>query len=283
MQTKKGMPVAGALLGALAGLIVALILQVGGIVPATRLVLFGSVGLAMAIGSLVLTIVYKRVAFIVVQVIAIAILGFGLTGIPAMNATGALTGGCTLEGTSTWPDTATPDSTSVMDPFTVDPEGELAWSGTTPQVFTDWDSAISLDVGGFKVRLWSDTNPNDGGATEWGNVEDVAGYIADIESTTGISLSGVYHLYGNLDAQGQCAMDGYIVIPPDNLFDGLVLIILWVLLVIIVIVMIVLVIVVCGRRRAIARGVGEGSDADAAAEAAEEDLGESLGEQDMSR
>lgn len=223
-----GKPILGACLGALAAVFVVVILQQGGILPPERLVLFGLLGLGIGVGAFALSTAFKARPFLIVQAIAVLFLGFALSGIPAFGASGYITGGCYVDG-ETPEDAATPDETSVSEPFIIDRAGPLDWYADSPGVFTDWQTKLSLDVGGFAVPVWSGTHPNDGRATDWGKVEDIGEYVEDVKGATGLTLSGVYHLYGSLVAgEGSCTMSAYIVIPPTSLFAGPLLLGSWI-------------------------------------------------------
>ncbi len=260
MKIRKGWPILGAVLGGLGALVLILILMFAAIVPPTRFVVWGLLGLGILVGSLMLTVVIKSVKFITILVIAVAMLVWSGLGFPAHNANGDLTGGCDLAGLSFdgggLPlDAATPQETSVADPFVIEPTGSIEWSGSTPGAFEGWGAWLAVDFGGFAVRVWDGGHDNSGLDPDEGGTIDVGSYVDDIENATHLQLAGVLHLYGNINSpDGACDMDAYLELPSDGLFAGLVLKILWVILAIIAIVLLILMIPVCRARKAIRTG-----------------------------
>lgn len=276
----QGKPIIGALLGALAALIVILILMFGAIVPPTQFVVWGLLGLGVIAGSLLLTTAFRSARFVTVLVVSVAMLVWSAVGLPSHNANGDLTGGCTLAGTSTGADgspldAATPGSTSVSDPFVIDPGGEIEWSGSTPGAFEGWKGSIAVDFGGFPIPVWSNGHENSGLDPDEGGTIDVGGQVDDFEGSTGIALAGVFHLVGNIhSADGACDMDAYLELPSDGLFSGLVLIVLWVLLAVVLVVLVVLMLPVCRVRKAARNAPSGATDAVAAAGAGVPGAGE---------
>ncbi len=256
MNTTKGKPILGAILGALAALVFILILAIGGIQPPDQFVVWTLLGLGVLVGALMLTVALKSVKFVTIMVIAVVMVVWGAVGASSHFGTGYLDGGCELEGLSSdgqgLPlDLATPEQTSANDPFEIASDGTIDWKGTTPGGFEGWDAWLKVDFGGFRIPVWENTNPNTGLSPAEEGMVDVGGNVTDIEDKSGLTLSGVFELYGSIESQdGVCDMSAYIVLPPDGIFSGPILITLWIILAVIVIVLVILMIPVCAAHRA---------------------------------
>lgn len=269
MPEMKGRPIVGAVLGGLAALVIVLILQQGAVAPLTRFSVFVALGLGIGLGSLLLSGVYRVVTVYVVQSVAVALLALGLTGIPALGAHGGITGGCTASGASTYPDIATPATTSIANPFDVDPDGLVRWKGTSPGPFTDWDGVIAMDIAGFAVPIWTYSAANELLESEKSGIRDVAADLDELESYSGIRLSGVYHVWGEYDAEeGFCEFDAYVRIAPESLFAGPILVGLWSALALIVLIIIVYLIRLLRAGAGLASLFGGGATGAAAAASA---------------
>ncbi len=228
MPRPVGKPILGAAIGAASGAIAVLILQQGGIVPPTRLVLFGILGVAASAGSLLLTVTFRRPAPIVVQGACVAAVAFALTGIPAMSHHGNLSEPCEATATSSLPDTASPADTSVSDPFDLDSEGTLDYRVTVPGGLSDWSYSASLDVGGFPLVIWADHFPDETFGPVYEGTQDIGEDVQTIEDITGLRITGVYHVTGWVAGdEGRCDVDAYVRLKPPNLFSGAILVGLW--------------------------------------------------------
>ena len=98
---KQARPWSGFFLGLLLGLAVAVLLQQAGVWPLDRLLLYGSAGVFALIGILMSGAGRDRAgAFssIVPLVLAVALIGWGATGIAEVNESGQINGGCTVTG-----------------------------------------------------------------------------------------------------------------------------------------------------------------------------------------
>lgn len=224
-------PWTGATLGLILGLLMVLLLWQLGVVPPDRLPLFGITALTTFVGAWLLTqrIALARSQFLWISVLCAVLGAVSLTGIPEYARGGYLTDGCFLEGESSI-DAATPAQTSTRDPFDLRRSDEIAWTAQSEAVLTNWDSALGMRVGGFQVRLWNGHHENSGESQQWADVESVDEHVQQIEQAAGIRVSGIYHVFGYIDAdQGSCEMSAYVRIQPDHPFDGPVLITLWVL------------------------------------------------------
>jgi hypothetical protein len=210
---KSARPWSGFFLGALLGLSVAVILQQAGIWPLDRLAVFGSTGLFGLIGIFMASTGRDRVGTfntIVPLVLAVALLGWGATGIAEMNETGQINGGCTVEATSSVDSTVVTD-TSRQDPFEVDPDGSLSWVAASPAPITNHFWEIYVDVGGFPVVIASndEAEPNlDEDTENTGDVPDVSAYIAEVSEAAGLELDGVFEVGGDIEGDGG-ACDGF--------------------------------------------------------------------------
>jgi hypothetical protein len=210
---KSARPWSGFFLGALLGLSVAVILQQAGIWPLDRLAVFGSTGLFGLIGIFMASTGRDRVGTfntIVPLVLAVALLGWGATGIAEINETGQINGGCTVEATSSVDSTVVTD-TSRQDPFEVDPDGSLSWVAASPAPITNHFWEIYVDVGGFPVVIASndEAEPNlDEDTENTGDVPDVSAYIAEVSEAAGLELDGVFEVGGDIEGDGG-ACDGF--------------------------------------------------------------------------
>ena len=210
---KQARPWSGFFLGLLLGLAVAVLLQQAGVWPLDRLLLFGSAGVFALIGILMSGAGRERVgafASIVPLVLAVALIGWGATGIGEINESGQINGGCAVQAESSV-DATTVTDTSRQDPFQVDPEGSLSWSATSPAPITNHLWEIYVDVGGFPVVIASngEAEPNTDNDTEnTGEVADVSAYVAEVSDYTGLELDGVFEVGGSIDGEGG-ACDGF--------------------------------------------------------------------------
>jgi hypothetical protein len=255
MNTYKGRPILGAVLGGLGALVLVLILMVGGIAPPTQFVVWGLGGLGVLVGSLMLTAVMKSARFVSILAIAVAMLAWSGLGFSAHNAHGDLSGGCNLEGASFDAegeplDAATPQETSIAEPFIIEPYGTIDWAGNTPGAFEGWSGGLAVDFAGFAIPVWHGGHDNSGLDPEEEGTVDVGSYVDDIEETANIELTGVLHLFGSIEApDGACDMDAYLELPSDGLFSGALMIALWSILAIVAVVLIALMVPVCRFRK----------------------------------
>jgi hypothetical protein len=227
-QQFRGKPVLGAVLGAVIGVIAVLILQQGAVVLPTRLVVFGVLGVATSAGSLLLTVAYRRGAVAAIHSIAVLAVAFALTGIPAMTARGDVSGPCTVSALSSVPDDGNPADTSVRDPLEIDPVGTLDWRVAFPEPYATWSGAIGVDIAGFWVPVWTQGFSNTARETSREGSEDVRSVIRDVEEISGLTLTGVYHVFASVEApDGACKADMYVRIAPTSLFSGPILQGLW--------------------------------------------------------
>ncbi|HZL81247.1 MAG TPA: hypothetical protein VFC06_04810 [Demequina sp.] len=266
----KPRPLLGSLLGLLLGIVVVALLWQLGVVPPDQLVLFGVLAVTIFLVTSILTqrVVLVRKRFILVTVLCGLMAGVAVAGIPDMIAGGSISDGCFAEGTSSL-GSKTPDSTSVADPFDMTRTDSVAWTGESVDVFTDWKSSTGIDVGGFPVEIWSGSSANEDQKQSNSGVEDVSGRLADIEESTGIALAGIYHVYGNLDAnEGGCDMSAYVRLPGEGVFAGTLNLVMWGTLAALIVIILIMAGVV---RHSITRAAFPGASASGAAAAAATD------------
>ncbi|HWL48629.1 MAG TPA: hypothetical protein VNT92_02035 [Acidimicrobiia bacterium] len=220
---KQARPWSGFFLGLLLGLAVAVLLQQAGVWPLDRLLLFGSAGVFALIGILMSGAGRERVgAFssMVPLVLAVALIGWGATGIGEINENGQINGGCTVQADSSV-DSTTVTDTSRQDPFQVDPEGSLSWTAASPAPITNHLWEIYVDVGGFPVVIASndEVEPNTDDDTEnTGEVADVSAYVAEVSDYTGLELDGVFEVGGSIEGEGgACDGFGFVELTADPL------------------------------------------------------------------
>jgi hypothetical protein len=210
---KSARPWTGFLLGAILGISAALIVQQAGIWPLDKLALFGAAGLFAMIGIFMASAGRDRVgAFntIMPLVLAVALLGWGATGIAEITESGEINGGCTVEATSSIDNTVVTD-TSRQDPFRVDPDGSLSWVAASPAPITNHLWEIYIDLGGFPVVIASNDEPEpnfDEDTENTGDVPDVSAYVAEVSDASGLELDGIFEVGGDIEGDGG-ACDGF--------------------------------------------------------------------------
>ncbi|WP_062212176.1 hypothetical protein [Demequina oxidasica] len=244
-------PVTGAIFGFLFGLVIVLLLWQLGILPPDRLVVFGIVAIVMMVSTFALTqrvsLVRKR--FVVVVVFASLLGGVALTGIPEFVGGGSISDGCTIEASSSLSDTTGPAGTSATSPFKAALSDDVPWTMTTAAVVTTGTNAAGLKVAGFEIPTYTGTVDNTAGVEQISGTANVQAVQDQLKDDSGISLTGVYHVYGYVHAaEGDCDVNGYVLVAPASAFGNPILIGLWVLAVILFIVILVLAI---GVRRSI--------------------------------
>ncbi len=220
---KQARPWSGFFLGLLLGLAIAVLLQQAGVWPLDRLLLYGSAGLFALIGILMGGAGRERAgafASIVPLVLAVALIGWGATGIADINESGEVNGGCTVQADSSVDSTVVTD-TSRQDPFQIDPEGSLSWVAASPAPITNHLWEIYVDVGGFPVVVASndEAEPNANEDTEnTGEVADISAYVAEVSNYAGLELDGVFEVGGSIEGDGgACEGFGFVELTADPL------------------------------------------------------------------
>jgi hypothetical protein len=213
---KAARPWSGFFLGAVLGLCGAVVLQQSGIWPLDKLALFGSTGLFALIGIFLAGAGRDRVgAFntILPLVLAVALLGWGATGIAEINENGEINGGCAVEASSSVDETTVID-TSRQDPFQIDPNGSLSWVASSPDPITNHLWEIYVDVGGFPVVVADneEAEPNlDQDTQNVGAVADVSVLVAEVTDESGLPLDGAFEVGGNIAGDGgECDGFGFV-------------------------------------------------------------------------
>ncbi|NYI41117.1 hypothetical protein [Demequina lutea] len=218
----KPRPLLGSLLGLLLGIVVVALLWQLGVVPPDRLVLFGVLAVTVALVTIILTqrTVLVRKRFVMLMVLSGLLAGVAVAGIPDAIAGGSITDGCSADGTSSL-GSKTPAQTSIADPFAVTRTDTVQWTAGSTAVLTNWRSALGMDVGGFQVKTWSGSSANNDQKQSNSGSAAVASHLKDIEGSTGITLAGIYHMYGHLDAdQRTCDMSAYVRVQGEGAFTG---------------------------------------------------------------
>lgn len=228
----KPRPLLGSLLGLLLGIVTVALLWQLGVVPPNRLVLCGVLSVTIALVTIILTqrTVLVRKRFVLVMIVCGLVAGVAISGIPDAFATGSISEGCSAGGTSSL-DSKTPGQTSITDPFDVTRTDTVKWNAGSTEVLTNWRGSLGVDVGGFKVTIWSASSAAEDLPTSLSGSADVASYLADIEGRTGIRLAGIYRMYGHLGAdQRACDMTAYVRVQGEGPFSGTLNTALWVAL-----------------------------------------------------
>jgi hypothetical protein len=191
--------------------------------PLDRLLLYGSAGLFALIGILMSGAGRERAgafASVVPLVVAVALIGWGATGIADINESGEVNGGCTVQADSSVDGTVVTD-TSRQDPFQVDPEGSLSWVAASPAPIINHFWEIYVDVGGFPVVVASndEAEPNTDEDTEnTGEVADISAYVAEVSNYAGLELDGAFEVGGSIEGDGgACDGFGFVELTADPL------------------------------------------------------------------
>lgn len=248
MSEARVLPLLGALLGVLLGLVTMALLTVLGIIAPDRLPLFALVGLGAILGAALLTqrIALAKKRLVSMIVVGALFVGVSLTGIPEVVRGGSMTAGCTVTGTSSLETTpVTPAQTSAIDGFSVTPTDTVEWTTQTAVPVTAASGTVSLLVGGIGIPLRDIEFAEAPDATTWSGQSAVEDQLAAMKDATGFDITGIYHVQAHLDIdQGECAGDAYLHVAPDNAFAAPLLTILWAMLGVLVIALLVLLIVV---------------------------------------
>ena len=148
----------------------------------------------------------------------------------AAFARGSITDGCSATATSSL-DRKTPAQTSIADPFDVTRTDTAQWNARSAGVLANWRGSLGVDIGGFQVMIWSASSATEDLPKSLSGSADVASYLGDIEGGTGITLAGIYHVYGHLDAdQRVCDMSAYVRVQSEGPFTGTLNMALWIAL-----------------------------------------------------
>jgi hypothetical protein len=255
----------------LLGISLAVILQQAGVWPLDRLLLFGFAGLFGLIGILLTGWGRESVSgfsSVVPLVLAVAMIGWGATGLTQLDEHGELNGGCTVEAQSDVDSTIMTDTTR-QDPFEVDPEGGLTWSATSPEPITDHTWEIWVDVGGFQIVVADGSDSNaDENLENSGDVPDISVYIEEVTSISGQQIRGVVEVGGDIEGDGG-ACDGFAFVRlTADFFDTLISRIAAVL----ALISLIALITIAARRTRMADVVPEAAAAAAGAAAADESM-----------
>lgn len=211
------------LLGALAGLALALLLQQAGLLPFDRLAAFG-LPAVMGGAALIMVIVRSSFARTITEWVAITIVvvlvAVAATGVPAVLAgaeqggsQGYLDGGCTVSATSGVDGTMVTD-TSRGNPFDIDPDGTVSWTATSPGPITDHQWDVWVDVGGFALIVADGGDDNADEDTENMGSEPVRPYIDEIAEYAFGDPVGIYLVGGSITGSGgSCEGQAWVRLP----------------------------------------------------------------------
>ncbi|MDE0572903.1 hypothetical protein ON058_05685 [Demequina sp. B12] len=247
------MPITGALLGLVIGLLTAALLSVLGVVPLDRLPLLSLIAVGLVVGTLALTqrVSAARGRVTTVSVIAVLFAGAALTGIPEYVSHGSLTPGCTLQASSSLePDPVTPEGTSATDPFDMTLTDTVEWVAATSDDADGGSPELALMVAGVPVPVWNGVDVSTDGEQAWTGTDSVERWQSNIRESAGFTLTGIYHFQGTLTyATGECVADAYLRISPPHAFAGPLLMTLWAVLIVAVAGLVALAVVVARRAR----------------------------------
>lgn len=174
----KAKPVLGGVLGIIAGLAIAVILQQQGVWPLDQVLVFLLAAVMGGLGVLLGSIgrVTNTASLATMLVVLVAMAAWGVLGFMDAGQNGRLDGGCTVTASSPI-DSTTVTDTSRSNPFSLDPDGGLTWSGSSPTVFQDFEWEVWVDFAGFPVVIEEGVEDNDDqDTTTEGAVPDVTGY-----------------------------------------------------------------------------------------------------------
>lgn len=211
MEAQGARKITVVILGAVAGLTIAVLLQQAGAYPLDRLATFG---LPAVVAGVAFAVVVQRAGFAraaaewVAIIIILILVIMAATGIPALAAdgeqggpTGFLDGGCTVSAMSDL-DATTVTDTSRSNPFDIDPDGTVSWEATSNGAIMNHTWEIWVDVGGFALIVAQDGDDNADGDTSNEGSEPVRPYVDDIGSYIGGDPSGIYLVGGNIIGEG---------------------------------------------------------------------------------
>ena len=231
-MTSRPRPMLGLLLGMFLGAIgVGLLWQLGVIDPG-RTVAFVTLAVATLAVSGLLTrqVSAARGRFVTVAVIAGVFAGVGVTGVPELISVGRVSDGCSLEVTTAGT-TATPAETTALTPLDVEPDAVVEWALAAAEPIAVDRRVGGMLVGGFAVPVRTVTSDPMPEAAEVSGTVDVASGLESVRERTGLELTGVYHIYGEVAGDGgSCTADGWVRIAPAGLFATNVLVGLWIAL-----------------------------------------------------
>lgn len=263
VKVAKARPITAVVLGLIAGLALAVILQQGGVWPLDKLLVFLLPGLVASIFILIARVGREAspAALTLALILLIAPIAYGLTGIGEIDQKGQINGGCTVEASSNV-DTTVVTDTSRSDPFVVEPDGPLSWSATSPGPITDHVWEIYVVIGGFNVVFGDGGDANDDmDITSEGNEPTLEGYLEQLTGQTGEQIRGVYEVGGFIGGTGG-ACEGFGFVKIDGGFFSTV--ISWIALAVLVLALtIFLLIALTGRTRPMDEDVDSVTDTDA--------------------
>jgi hypothetical protein len=263
VKVARARPITAVVLGLIAGLALAVILQQGGVWPLDKLTVFLLPGLVALIFILIARVgrIASPVALTVALILLIAPVAYGLTGIGEVDESGQLNGGCTVEAFSNV-DTTVVTDTSRSNPFVIEPAGPLSWTSTSPGPITDHVWEIYVVIGGFNWVVASGADANsDMDIVNEGNEPSLEAYVEQLTGQTGEQIRGIYEVGGFIGGTGgECDGFGFVKIDGDFFST----IISWIALAVLVLsLLIFLLIAFTGRTRPLDEEIDDPLDSDA--------------------
>ena len=248
MSEARVLPVLGALLGALIGLVTMALLTVLGVLAPDRLPLFALIGVGIIVGAAMLTqrIDLAKKRLVAAIVVGALFAGVSLTGIPEVTRGGAVSQGCMATGTSSLePNPLGPANTSAVHGFSMTTTDTVQWTTQTSAPLAAATGTVSLVLGGFSIPIRHIQFEEVPEIMTWSGASSVAHELAAIQDASGFLVTGVYQVAVNVDTDaGECAGNAYLHVAPAGPFDTTLLVLLWVVLAALVIGLLVLTVVV---------------------------------------
>lgn len=210
VRVARARPITAVVLGLIAGVALAVLLQQGGLWPLDKLTLFLLPGLIALIFILIARVGRQAspAALTLALILLVAPIAYGLTGIGELNQRGQLNGGCELQAESDV-DTTIVTDTSRSNPFVVEPDGPLSWTASSPGPITEHQWEIYVVVGGFDVTVRDGGDPNaDMDTVNMGDEPTLEGYVERLTGQTGEQIRGIYEVGGFIEGTGG-ACDGF--------------------------------------------------------------------------
>lgn len=265
VKVARARPITAVVLGLIAGLALAVLLQQGGVWPLDKLSVFLLPGLVALIFILIARVGRRAspAALTLALILLVAPIAYGLTGIGDFDERGQINGGCTVEASSNV-DTTVVTDTSRSSPFVVEPDGPLSWEANSPGPITDHEWEIYVVVGGFNWVVADGGAPNsDLETTSIGNEPTLEGYVQRLTGQTGEQIRGVYEVGGFISGTGgECDGFGFVKVEGGFLST----IISWIALAVLVLALIIfLLIALTGRSRPLEASETVDNDANLAA------------------
>lgn len=234
MSQARVLPLLGAFMGALLGLVTMALLTALGVLAPDRLPLFALLGVGIIVGAAMLTqrITLAKKRLVSAIVVGAVLAGVSLTGIPEVVRGGSVTANCMATGTSSLePNPKGPANTSAINGFSMTTTDTVQWATQTTAPVTAATGTVSLLVGGFAIPIRNIEFAEAPDVTSWSGQTSVTDQLGSIQDSTGFLVTGMYHVAVDIDANhGECAGDAYLDVVPEAPMSTSLLIVLWVVL-----------------------------------------------------